>query len=723
VAVWSDLRGGAGQEIHGRDQTKYARGTADTRSGDIILAPKVHGSAAYNLDYLPIDGRVATGREIGKAAFYQDVDTNLSVEGTQYIDTVGIVAKRIASVDYTGMSGPVTVSMWYGATTYFTATFDILDTLSPAGFSWIAATRGSPQIVPDGDIVLTIDNSEGESILVGGTATLTTFTPFYKTKAYQAVDGPVKCFREFTGQDGQRLLYAGVTHKVIAYDKGGSWTTSKDNFAGTILDLEVYEKDGTGRVLVVAQGASIPLFTHTGGSIAGAWATGSVGGQCLAVHDDLLWRAEGAEVSATDDLLEWGWPASVGRDGDPVIGMQSQAGKLFVLTRRGLFEVSYPDEYPYPGQDAYQPIFTQVVNLEHDQVPHDFNSMVPFGQGLVWPSWYGLVHYESGLITNIGLGTGQPLGDDERLQVYGAINTSRGIYAAMSEIGLSYNRIDMYQVLEDAAGWHPLFRNPIRGEESQALHLAPTEYEDGSARLFFGAGYNIEYLRIPLWTQARNVWSGADYLPTSQVEYSAWDDGRVAMTKDLLKVRVRADNVVAGERVIDLAWSDTPPLRAATWATLGRVATSGITDLGFPTGSIAERVRLRATLSSDDEGETPILDALELWYQDIVPGVRQFKYQVVIGEYARLGDGSVDPRGARGQWLDLLELEAAEAITLVDELGDSYPVRVNRLARTPRALGGRSELGRQEPQYLVDVEMTVIDYQGDEPERQAPHTA
>lgn len=724
VAVWEDLRGGAGQHVKGRDQTKYARGTADTRSGDAILPPLVHGSTAYNAAYLPLDGRVATAYRIGISALFQWVETSLNLEGTQYIDTVGIVAKRIPSMDYSGLTGPVSVQLRQGATAYFTATFDILDSeLSVGSFDWLAVTRGSPQVVPEGDLDLRIDNSYGASIEVGGAATLTTFTPFYKMRSYYSlIDGPPSCFREFTGQDGQRVLYAGVTHKVVAYDKGGSWVDSKSNFSGKIVDLDVYEKEGTGRVLVIAQGASLPIFTHTGGSVGGAYTTGSVGAQCLAVHDDLLWRAEGAEISATDDLLEWGVPASCGRDGDPVIGLQSQAGKLFALTRRGLFEVTYPDEYPYPGQDAYVPIFTRVVNLEHDQVPHNYNTMIPYGQGLVWPSWYGLVHYESGLVTNIGLGTGQPLGDDERLQVYAAQSTSRGIYAGMSERGLSYNRVDLYQVLEDAAGWHPLFTHPVRGEEIRAVHLAPSEYEDGSARLFFGAGYTIQYLRLPLWTQARNVWSLADYADRGWLEYSAWDDGRVAMTKDLLKLRVRADNLAGIQRYIDWSWSAADPLTAATWATLGRVGTAGITEIGFPTGSIAERVRLRADLYSADPAETPVLDSVELWYQDIVPGIRQFRYQVVVGEQARLADGTTDPRGVREQWADLLALEQDEAVILVDELGDSYSVRMNRLARTPRALGGWGEHGRQEPQYLVDVEMTVVEWQ-EGTERAAPRAA
>jgi len=280
----------------------------------------------------------------------------------------------------------------------------------------------------------------------------------------------------------------------------------------------------------------------------------------------------------------------------------------------------------------------------------------------------------------------------------------------------------LYQEPADGpAGWHYLYRNPMPREETQAIYLTLDDFDSDVARLWFGAGAGVQYVRLPQWTRRRYLWSGADYERSGVVEYPAFDANKAALVKDWRRVNVRAVNAAA-TAPITLFWTladegieyfrpgaGYPMATVGTWATLGQVTESGITQFTFPADSYGYKVLVRAELETQDPGYTPRVEAVELWYQDIVPPLRAFRVVLALQRGAGMLDGGPMMRTVAEQWSALCDLaDEPEGFEFEDELGEAYTVRLTQLMRTSYRFGERTD-DALEPEYLAYVEMLRID--------------
>jgi hypothetical protein len=456
VQVWDALTGGMGQ-YKGTDMTKYRRGTCDTRSGEVMLPPAVHGTASYLAANLPADDDEITQWEIGVHSDAEASSEAFNPTETGWVRTVGVLLRRSSQEDYSGAE-PFQVRLDLAGTTgtVLVATVDMGDV--ETAWAWLPATAATcSQLQASTQYVVTLANASGPDVLWGAKEQYPSPpAAYYKMGGYGGMDGPVRSLVRFVGEDGQARMYAAVNRKVMSWDEDGEGWSTRSELAAPVRHLGVY-----GQRLWAALGASVAMWSFTGASLGGVWTEQTKGGQVTGVHDTLLWRGEGNEIAAsegTGTVVSWGATEQVGHNGETILDMVSQEGHLFARTEQGIYQVDYPTTYP--GSD--KPLVTRVVNLDADPSPHDKPVMATWNGGILFPTWYDLLQYQSGLITPIGLARGQAMSDEDRRNVWALHPTSRGVYAAMFQ----YPRVGSWLVNQPTPSASPASRSSFSIPES-----------------------------------------------------------------------------------------------------------------------------------------------------------------------------------------------------------------------------------------------------------------
>lgn len=738
--------GGEGAEIY--DGTnRYRRGyRVDTRGGNAVRGPVVHISGRTT-DYV---FRVTDTEDVGEyevsnaAAGYDGVGVKFVSPGAgALVKHVNLLVRRKPDMEYNA-AGNVTVEIRAdvagtpGAVVGVATTFSLKDVyrtlqlfgsqawaagewfnmpvtfagtgivLAPATTYWLCVTNAQAyklywaKDTENNDVVSFYDG-----IAWGAGASQN--RPFFKLNWTAENDAPVREFMEFTGSDNMRRLYAAVGAKVMYWRVDtSSWQNSKGDFVGEVSDLCVFNS-----LLFACQGAGNPIWNHTGATATTVWANVvGINADCLAVHDNMLWRADGATLEGSTTGTAWGaGTVIVGDPGTMVQSMISHGGKLFAMKEEGVFEISYPSTYPTSGS----PTCNLLLDFKTDRAARPW--ALDWQSGLYFPGTFGLLEYKNGVLRDIWndridpdylyskIDTSKEIWSnlprpplhptmrvDNRGQFMSACGTTRGLVASISYPYLTRSGLYWW----DGRGWHSLYHNTDYGEQISAVHLEPIG--SGKGRLWFNIGSDIAYMIMPTWTANRRYDLDADFITQiGYLELPAFDGGKPSRPKDFysLEVRYKNSGTATGTiqiwYLIDYAGEDTP-ISTASWTTLATIgaANEPFASVPLPAQTTGHDIRILLGVTGTGTSDSVEIETVDLLWLPLLDPVEYIQVTVELAPDLRLLRGAVDHRSPGEILQDLYDaMDDGEPVTYLDENGQGWYVRITGITKQIDALAER----------------------------------
>lgn len=398
------------------------------------------------------------------------------------------------------------------------------------------------------------------------------------------------------------------------------WDTSKDMGASASAIkgcATVY-----GDYLVVGAGSAVDywrLFTD------GVWDQPAViKAQLFGLVGNTLWRVFSAnQLSSSTNFTTWSTAVAIGESRNAATMLSDYNGNPLVGKPEGLFE--------YDGTKVSNRLPELNFRLSADNCrggkPSRGKLYLPVGPAL-WQYTSDAVQTE-GKPTRSSEYLAPGITRESSAEVRGAIKDLWPdvdfLWAVMAAASGNYY-ITAYDYNPTVGqGWHQVTKTGT----TAVTAIGRFQPASGSPRLFYSEGTAIKYFLLPrdalnpyVDTNYRYAASGSIYLP---VEADTFDD----VSKAYLSVKINADNINGTTQYIDVFYS----VDGGVEATLGRVTTSGISTIYFPSSTTGRRISLRVLLATGDATTTPRLlplsrhfqyrfDRKKLWTMGLVLGRR-----------------------------------------------------------------------------------------------------
>ena len=486
-----------------------------------------------------------------------------------------------------------------------------------------------------------------------------------QTAAFSANAEAKVQFVEYNGND-----YAVGARYVHIFNQGtGQWDLSKDMGASAAAVkgcAAVY-----GDYLVVGAGGSVDywrLFTD------GTWDQPASGikAQLMALVGNTLWRTFNAnQLSSSTNFTTWASAVGVGESRHTATGLTDYNGNPLTGKPEGLFEYDGTKVSNRLPELAARPSSTNCSGMK----PSRGKLYIPVGPYL-WQYTADAVQTE-GKPTRSAEALAAGITRESSSEVRGTIpdlwadvDFLWGVFAAQSGnyylIAYDYNPVA-------GQGWHQV----VKTGTTSVTALGRFQPSSGNPRLFYSEGTTIKYIVLPANAQNPYVDSNYVYATTGDiylpVEADTFDD----VTKSYLAVRLVADNLLAGLRYVDIYYS----IDGGTEVSLGRVDSSGLTEVLFPSSTTGKRMRIRFTLTTNDTSQTP----------RVLPSSRHYKLRFDRKQYWKCGlvlARAALPNVMRQALDQLKDLETARTsqapVSLVDPDGRSYTVFVESVGQPKR---------------------------------------
>lgn len=172
-------------------------------------------------------------------------------------------------------------------------------------------------------------------------------------------------------------------------------------------------------------------------------------------------------------------------------------------------------------------------------------------------------------------------------------------------------------------GWHQVAKTGT----TAVTAIGRFQPAAGNPRMFYSEGTAIKYFLLPanalnpyVDTAYRYALNGDIYLP---VEADVFDD----VSKAYLAIKVNADNIDGIGKYVDVFYT----IDGGAEATLGRVTTTGISTLFFPSTTVGRRISLRLHMVTDDPLVTPRVLPFSRHFQYRFDRKRLWKLSLVLG--------------------------------------------------------------------------------------------
>jgi hypothetical protein len=407
-------------------------------------------------------------------------------------------------------------------------------------------------------------------------------------------------FIEYNG--GEYAIGLRYVHK---YNEGtDKWDTSKDMgaTAAAIKGAAVVYGD----YLVVGAGSAVNYWRlFTNGTWDQPYATNNP--SLFALVGNTLWMVYNSNQEASSvNMTTWTTAVAIGESRHAATLITDYNGNPLVGKGEGLFE--------YDGTKVSNrlPELASVLNAANCRggKPSRGKLYLPVGPAL-WQYTSDAVQTEGKPTRSaeyLAAGISRESSSEVRgsiVDLWPDIDFLWGILAAQS--GNYY--ITAYDYNPTAGqGWHQVAKTGT----TAVTALGRFQPATGNPRLFYSEGTAIKYFLLPKnalnpYVDAgyRYALTGDIYLP---VEADTFDD----VVKAYLSVKINADNITA-TRYVDVAYS----VDGGVEATLGRVTTSGISTLFFPSSTIGRRISLHLHFVTNDPTITP----------RVLPFSRHFQYR------------------------------------------------------------------------------------------------
>lgn len=422
----------------------------------------------------------------------------------------------------------------------------------------------------------------------------------------------------------------------------GEWDLSKDMGASSAAIkgcAAVY-----GDYLVVGAGASVDYWRLSTG---GVWDQPAViKAQLFALVGNTLWRVFSSnQLSSSTDFTTWAAAVAIGASNNAATMLTDYNGNPLVGKPEGLFE--------YDGTTVQNRLPELGFRLSSTNCrggkPSRGKLYLPVGPSL-WQYTADAVQTE-GKPTRSAEYLAPGISRESSSEVRGSIpdlwpdvDFLWGVLAAAS--GNYY--ITAYDYNPTAgAGWHQVSKTGT----TAVTALGRFQPASGNPRLFYSEGTAIKYFLLPsdaqnpyVDTSYRYAASGDIYLP---VEADVFDD----VSKAYLAVKINTDDVDGTAQYVDIAYS----VDGAAETSLGRVTSSGLMTIFFPSTVEGRRIALHLTLATTDATVTPRVLPFSRHYQLRFERKRLWSFDAVVG------------RNAAGN----VRSNAAEQITALESARDS----------------------------------------------------
>lgn len=381
-------------------------------------------------------------------------------------------------------------------------------------------------------------------------------------------------------------FYAIGARYVHKYNEGtGQWDVSKDMGASSAAVkgcATVY-----GDYLIVGAGSSVDywrLFTD------GTWDQPAAGIkiQLSALVGNTLWRIFSSnQLSSSVNMTTWATAVAIGDSRNVATLLTDYNGNPLTGKPEGLFE--------YDGTKVSNrlPELAYRINASNcaGGKPTRGKLFLPVGPSL-WQYTADAVQTE-GKPTRSAEALAPGISRESSNEVRGTINDLWpdvdflwGVFAAASGnyyiVAYDYNEAP-------GQGWHQVAQTST----TSTTALGRFQPASGNPRMFYSEGTAIKYFLLPL--NALNPYVDTNYLYATSgdiylpVEADTYDD----IVKAYLAVKINVDGVNGTTRYVDVAYS----LDGAAEVTLGRVISSGISTLFFPSSTTGRRMYLHLTLT------------------------------------------------------------------------------------------------------------------------------
>ena len=443
----------------------------------------------------------------------------------------------------------------------------------------------------------------------------------------QLINGPQLSTSAFNGSAEVKVqfveynlgFYAIGARYVHKYNEAtGQWDLSKDMGATSAAIkgcAAVY-----GDYLVVGAGNAVDywrLFTN------GVWDQPSAGtfAQLFALVGNTLWRCFNAnQISSSVNFTTWATAVAVGSSRFTATGLTDYNGNPLTGKPEGLFEYDGTKVSNRLPELGFRISATNCAGMK----PSRGKLYIPVGPA-VWQYTADAVQTE-----------GKPTRSAEALAAGISRESGNEVRGTITDL---WPDVDfLWGILEAASGNRYLCAydyNPTAGQgwhqvamTSQTSTTAVGRFQpaSGNPRLFYSEGTSIKFFLLPL--NALNPYVDTNYLYATTgdiylpVEADTYDD----VVKAYLSVKINVDGVNGTTRYVDVAYS----LDGAAEVSLGRVVSSGISTLFFPSSTTGRRLSLHLTLTGTSTVTPRVLpfsrhyklrfDRKRLWKMGLITG-------------------------------------------------------------------------------------------------------
>lgn len=721
ATAFTDLSGGMGQE-RATDVTKYYdAANVDARGGRIILGPLVH----YNSATLPgldthSDELLRGTNTLGTLAYLNIGTTRLKAAakivipaGMAEIDRFWLPLKGYA------LAATITVKVYNDAAglpnTEIATTTLSRDELQPFGAWAQASFSPAVSVTPGSTYWLSVEHAGVDDVLFwyGGASSLDTYSSYANAAQWNGsawtptlasythlivmYDDPTTRpdsslryvlgagedgITRLWGYSGRRLYYIGADSLPVAVQDGSG---NSYEAAAEILQAVWFRAVADAHpFLYCALGDAVNYVKFDGNIGTEQWATvvttiagpsNSPGARRLAVHDNLLWRAdEVCNVSASLDGTVYGGSVAVGDKTYPIRNMISWNGALYCGKDDGLYKVEYAVAYPTSGA----PTVTKLLDFGAMASSVNFAAMCEHQGDLVFSLERGLIRFTAGnVVTPISPDTGLNLSADQRA-VYRAAHSSLNVLWVCAEGSLA-GKSSLMALID--WHWHPIVTVPRAGDMMRSVHVEPGLYGQ-NPRVWFKAGLQVAYVKMPTTTQKRWLWgTDMDYAASGTIDLP-WIDGNIrTINKDWVQVELDVSGVSPGVSWVDAYYRTAED---AAWVQVGsRITAVGIATVAFPTSTYGGKVQLRIALGQAAalSAVTPQVEAVVLKYMERPQDSVAFTRTYILKQKSPNRSGASGTKSL-AQWVTTLRTlrESAEPLTWYPfwgiDAGVSYNVHI-----------------------------------------------
>jgi hypothetical protein len=451
---------------------------------------------------------------------------------------------------------------------------------------------------------------------------------------------------------------------ITAGDSGKIYTASSNTFSRILTDgstaiLSVTDSivdlcDFGDRMWVALSGSTdAKTYTYASGTYA---TVAGIDANLFTRWGGYLWRAYLNDVWYTSDGTSWTGPIQVGPDGHEVRGMAGLGDDMYVSTDEALYRVGAGDKVY--GVSRWNNIAsTNGVGMIHHQ-------------GSIYiPSGLDLFAFNGSQMLPIGLNREEGLPQYKQGRVISLVSHNYWLIAMIqaSDATLGYSTVWAW----NQQGWHYLASLP-RGLQGKGL-----AWQVADNKLIAGAGSTVQRIYLPKNAENpyRDVAGTAKFHPSGYLE-SNWFYGQLKeIYKDFESVYIAGENITT-DRYIQIYWQDDA---STDWELLGTVTTnrSEIRWSDLDTRPNSRQLKLAITMTTDEYGETPVVNAIRVKYQPMVMDRYRWALPLSISDYAQMVDNSNSPYTAAQQTthLDTL-ITRVPPFVFEDVDGLQYEVKV-----------------------------------------------